>query len=128
MDDSRLKLFRPSTIDESELIKLVDNRLRPSRAVLQWHLAKDEDIPTPNTNEIVVFTAFFQRGFGLPACDFLCSLLHHYKIELVYLNPNSILQIAIFVHLCEAYLTILPSFSLFKHYFILKYQPSSTKR
>jgi hypothetical protein len=75
----------------------------------------------------MVFITFFQRRFGLPAYDFLCSLLHHYKIELVHLNLNSILQIAIFVHLCEAYLTVHPSFSLFKHYFIQKYQPSSTK-
>jgi hypothetical protein len=32
-----------------------------------------------------------------------------------------------FVHLCEAYLAIPPNFSLFKHYFFLKYQPSATK-
>jgi hypothetical protein len=76
----------------------------------------------------MVFTAFFQREVGLPAYDFLHSLLHHYKIELVHLNPNLILQITIFVHLCEAYLAVLPNFSLFKHYFFLKYQPSSTKR
>jgi hypothetical protein len=33
-----------------------------------------------------------------------------------------------FVHLCETYLTILLNFSLFKHYFFLKYQPSAAKR
>jgi hypothetical protein len=43
------------------------------------------------------------------------------------LNPNSILQIAIFVHLCKAYLAVHPNFLLFKHYF-LKYQPSADKR
>jgi hypothetical protein len=88
--------------------------------VLQWHLAVDEDIPTPNTNEIVVF-ASFQHGFRLPVYDFLCGLLDHYQIELVHLNPNSILQIIVFVHLCEAYLGIPPNFPLFKNYFFLKY-------
>jgi hypothetical protein len=44
------------------------------------------------------------------------------------LNPNSILQIAVFVHLCEVYLGIPPHFTLFKHYFFLKYQPSATNR
>jgi hypothetical protein len=68
----------------------------------------------------------FQRGFGLPACDFLCGLLHHYQIELVHLNPNSILQISIFVHLYEAFLGIPPNFSLFKNNFFLKYQLSIT--
>jgi hypothetical protein len=64
----------------------------------------------------------------LLAREFLCGLLHHYKIELVHLNPNSILQITIFVHLYETYLTVHPNFSLFKHYSFLKYQPSAAKQ
>jgi hypothetical protein len=72
--------------------------------MLQWCPAVGEDIPTPNMNEIVVFSSFFQHGFGLPACDFFHGLLDHYKIKLAHLNTNSVLQIAIFVHLCEAFL------------------------
>jgi hypothetical protein len=96
--------------------------------VLQWHPTAGEDIPTPNTNKIVVFASFFQRGFGLLVCDFLRGLLDHYQIELVHLKPNSILQIAVFVHLCEAYLGIPPNFSLFKYYFFLKYQSSTANQ
>jgi hypothetical protein len=92
--------------------------------VLQWRPAAGEDIPTPNTNEIVVFASFFQHKFGFLVCDFLRGLLDHYKIELVHLNPNSILHITIFVHLCEAYLWIPPILPLFKNYFFLKYQSS----
>jgi hypothetical protein len=51
----------------------------------------NEDLRTPNTNEIMVFSSFFQRGFSLSACDFFRILLDHYQIELVHLNPNSIL-------------------------------------
>jgi hypothetical protein len=94
-------LFQPSVVDESEIHKLVVNHLLPDRAVLQWRPAAREDIPTPNTNEIVVFSSFFQHGFGLLACDFLYGLLDHYKIELVHLNPNSILQTAVFIHICH---------------------------
>jgi hypothetical protein len=86
-----------------------------------------EDIPTPNMTMIVVFSTFFQHGFGLPACDFLRGLLDHYRIEIVHLNPNSILQIAIFVHLCKACLGSSPNFPLFKNYF-LKYQLAATNR
>jgi hypothetical protein len=100
----------------------------PNREVLQWCRADGGDIPTPNTNEIVVFASFFQRAFGLPVCDFLHGLLDHYHIELVHLNPDSILHIAVFVHLCEAYLGIPPNFPLFKHYFFLKYQLSATNQ
>jgi hypothetical protein len=62
-----------------------------------------EDIPTPNTNEIMVFSSF-QCSFSLPAYDFFFELLDHCKIELVHLNPNSILHFTVFVHLCEAFL------------------------
>jgi hypothetical protein len=103
MAASHSDMFKPSSVDEGEL-------------------AKDEDIPTPKTNKIVVLTSFFHRIFGLPTCKFLCGLLLYYKIELVHLNLNSILQIAAFVHLCETYLAVHPNFPLFKHYFFLKYQ------
>jgi hypothetical protein len=101
--------------------KLVANHFLLDRAVLQWCPATGEDLPTPNTNENVVFSSFFQCRFGLPACDFFRGLLDHYHIELVHLNPNFILQIFIFVYLCETFLGIPPNFPLFKNYFFLKY-------
>jgi hypothetical protein len=67
----------------------------------------------------------FQRGFGLAAYDFFHGLHDHNEIKLVHLNPNSILQIAIFIHLCKAFLSIPANFPLFKNYFFLKYQPSA---
>jgi hypothetical protein len=128
MAASHPKMVKPSFVDEGELLKLVKNHLLPNHIVLQWWSAKGEDIPTPNTNDIMVLTSFFQHRFNLPSCEFLCGLLHHYKIELLHLNPNFILQIIIFVHLCECYLAIHPNFLLFKHYFFLKCQPSDAKR
>jgi hypothetical protein len=121
-------LFQQSIADESEIHQLVTNYFLSDRAVLQWHPAAEEDIPTPKTKEIVVFSSFFQRGFCLSACDFLCELLDHYKIELVHLNPNSILQTAVFIHLCQAFLGIPPNFPLLKNYFFLKYQLSGANR
>jgi hypothetical protein len=61
------------------------------------------------TGETVVFLAHIERGFGVPAGDFLSGLLHFYRIELVHLAPNSITIIATFAHFCEAYLGIAPS-------------------
>jgi hypothetical protein len=118
MATSHPHLFQPSIANKGEIHKLVVSHFIPDHEVLQWHPTTGEDIPTPNTNEIVVFAFFFQRGFGLLVCDFLCNLLNHYQIELVHLNPNSILQITVFVHLCEAYLAIPPNFPLFKNYFL----------
>jgi hypothetical protein len=55
-----------------------------------------------------------------PAGDFLHGLLHFYHIELVHLAPNSITIIATFIHLCEAYLGIVPHIHLWRHFFELK--------
>jgi hypothetical protein len=55
-------------------------------------------------------------GFGTPASNFFRGLLHHYGIELQNLNPNLVLQIVVFVALCEGYLGIKPDFALWKYY------------
>jgi hypothetical protein len=39
--------FQTSSIDEGELLKLIENYLLPSYVILQWRPAKDGDIPTP---------------------------------------------------------------------------------
>jgi hypothetical protein len=128
MAASHPEMFKPSSLDEDELLMLVEKHFFLNRIAIQWRPAKGEDITTPNTNEIIVLSSFLQRGFGLPTGEFLCGLLHYYQIELVHLNPNSILQINIFVHLCEAFLAIHPNFPMFKHYFFLKYQSSAANQ
>jgi hypothetical protein len=67
-----------------------------------------------------VLLAHIECGFGAPASDFLCGLLHFYRIKLVHLAPNSITIIATFIHLCEDYLVIEPHFHLWRHFFELK--------
>jgi hypothetical protein len=124
MAASHPHLFQSSITDECDIHKLIANHFLLDCVMRQWCLAASEYLPSPNMNEIVAFSSFFQCGFGLPACDFFCTLLDHYKIELVHLNPNSILQIVVSVHLCEAFLGIPPNLPLFMNYFFLKYQSS----
>lgn len=56
----------------------------------------------------VVFAPFLIRDLGLLISPFFCGLLDYYSLNLTHLNPNSVLHIAIFVHLCEAFLRISP--------------------
>jgi hypothetical protein len=72
-------------------------------------------VPTEDTHEAVVFVPFLIQGLALPASLFFCGLLDFYELNLTHLNPNSILQIAIFVHLCEAFLGILPHFGFWRY-------------
>jgi len=71
-----------------------------------------------------MFKAFVERGLGIPVCDFLWALLFFRGIQLHHLTLDSILHIAIFVHLCEAFLGIYPHFDLFKSMFFLNPYPN----
>ena len=63
----------------------------------------------PRDGYIVSFVAFHERGLGLPADRFMRALPHYYGVELHNFNPNSIVQAAIFVAVCEGYLGIAPT-------------------
>ncbi|MFS9531645.1 hypothetical protein Q6247_26110, partial [Klebsiella pneumoniae] len=52
--------------------------------------------------------------------DFFCEILHHYVLELVHLNLNSIIHTPTFIHFCEAFLGIRPYFDLVRHFFRVK--------
>jgi hypothetical protein len=58
---------------------------------------------------------FLIGGLALLASPFFRGLLDFYSLNLTHLNPNSVLQIVVFVHLCEAFLGILPHFGLWKY-------------
>lgn len=113
-----------SDVKESTLLEMVEHCVLPSKEIIGWHLAFGEAFPTPDTDEIMVFTHFFYSGFALPTSDFFRCLLEFYGINIYHLNPNSILHISVFIHLCEAFLGIQPHFILFRCIFFLKLQPN----
>jgi hypothetical protein len=76
--------------------------------------------PNPPAVFAVMFMSFLYRGLSLPAHEFLPRLLHVYEIQLWQLTPNSILHLAIFITLCEAFLGIEPHIGLWKKIFFLK--------
>ncbi|KAK1653003.1 hypothetical protein QYE76_070808 [Lolium multiflorum] len=68
--------------------------------------------------------SFLHRGLSLPTHGFLLHLLRTYEIK-VQLTPNSILHVAVFITLCEAFLGIEPHFGLWKKIFYVKRYSSS---
>jgi hypothetical protein len=79
----------------------------------------DEAIPAPPAGYWVMFLAFLLRGLSLPAHKFLCGLLFVYGVQLHQLTPYSLLHIAYFITLCEAFLGIDPHWILWKYLFRL---------
>jgi hypothetical protein len=113
-------VWETSTVIEEQIQLLVDRGLLRPKSQVAWRPAAGEVFPTEGTGETVVFIAHIERRFGIPTCDFLCRLLQFHRIELVHLAPNSIIIIATFIHLCEAYLGIAPHFHFWRHFFELK--------
>jgi hypothetical protein len=88
----------------------------PDSVLLGWRLPPVEhQYPMTNEEEVLLFSTYFPAGLGLPASDFLRGVLAFYEIELTHLAANSLLQISIFVHLCEAFLGIDPHLGLWRH-------------
>jgi hypothetical protein len=104
-----------SVVSESNLLRLVETGVLPPKELRSWRIWRGVTVPTEDTHEAIVFVPFLTRGLALPASPFFHGLLDFYDLNLTHLNPNSILQIAIFVHLCEAFLGILPHFGLWKY-------------
>jgi hypothetical protein len=104
-----------SVISEFDLLRLVDAGVLPPKELCSWRICRGVTVPTEDTHESVVYVPFLIRGLTLPVSPFFRGLLDFYNLNLTHLNPNSILQISIFIHLCEAFLGILPHFGLWRY-------------
>jgi hypothetical protein len=104
-----------SVISEFDLLCLVDVGVLPPKELYSWRICHGVTVPTEDTHESVVYVPFLICGLALPVSPFFRGLLDFYNLNLTHLNPNSILQISIFIHLCEVYLRILPHFGLWKY-------------
>jgi hypothetical protein len=104
-----------SVILEYDLLHLVDVGVLPPKELCSWRICRGVTVSTEDTHESIVYVPFLIRGLALPVSPFFRGLLDFYDLNLTHLNPNSILQVSIFIHLCEAYLGILPHFGLWKY-------------
>jgi hypothetical protein len=99
-------------ISESDLFHLVETGVLPPKELCSWRICCGITVPIEDTHESVVYVSFLILRLALHISPFFHGLLDFYDLNLTHLNPNSILQVAIFVHLCEDFLGILPHFGL----------------
>ncbi|KAE8767163.1 hypothetical protein D1007_61514 [Hordeum vulgare] len=86
---------------------LHDRRMLPPANLMAARVPGAEAALTPEKGEVVVFKEHFYRGFGLPTSDFFARFLTFFGLHPHHLAPNSIIQPASFVVLCEGFLGIM---------------------
>jgi hypothetical protein len=64
--------------------------------------------PAPRDGKVLYLASLYECSFGLPLHPFVRGILFYYGMELQNLHPNTILHIACFTMLCEAYLSMPP--------------------
>jgi hypothetical protein len=83
-------------------------------------VTEDRMFLTPAEGYVLSFMKFYERGFGMPPHQFLCSILRYYGLELHHLTPSRVWHIVAFVTLYEAYLGIDPELDLWKYFFHIR--------
>jgi hypothetical protein len=71
----------------------------------------------PPKGYVVLFVAFHERGFSVPAGRFIREVLFAYGLQLQHLNPNNIQQMAAFEAMCKGYLGIGAHWHLLQYFF-----------
>jgi hypothetical protein len=88
----------------------------PSHAWRIW--ADATPLGDLTVGEFVLFVSYLSCGLALSISPFML-LLDNLGLQLQHLTPHSILQAAIFAHLCEMFVGVAPCTSLFCHFFVL---------
>ncbi|KAE8792595.1 hypothetical protein D1007_32898 [Hordeum vulgare] len=111
-----------SEIRKGHIKALRHHWLLPPASQVLVRIPSAETAPTPAVGEVVVFNEHFYRGFGLPTSSFFSEWLHFFGLQPHHLAPNAILQLSVFVVLCEGFLGIEPRADLWQSLFFFKQQ------
>ncbi|KAE8794541.1 hypothetical protein D1007_30576 [Hordeum vulgare] len=114
--------WKGSMTNDGHIEYLRRTRKLPSEEVVEARAPGDERVLQPRNSERVILSTYFLAGFGLRTSSFLRHFLQSYGLQMHHPRVNSVLYIACFVTLCEAYLGILPFPSFFRHFSFFRSQ------
>jgi hypothetical protein len=107
-----------SNVSREQLLRLVKaGQLPPLTVAVEWRVPGDESVPHPPMGFVVSFVSFHECGFSVPVRWLIRGVTFKYRLELQYLNPNSIQQMAVFEAMCKGYLGISAHWHLFRYLF-----------
>ena len=109
----------PSSVMEDDIKKLREARYLTAKISHRLPV-RGQVVPTPESNESVVFVSHFLRGLGFALHPFVCGLMFYYGLDFHDLTPDSFLLISAFIVMCKAFLRIPPHFVLWLKTFNVK--------
>ncbi|KAM0829463.1 hypothetical protein ACQ4PT_066867 [Festuca glaucescens] len=110
--------WKGSDVSQTEIDWLYRSRRIPEEVFCR--IPGKEREPTPEPGEVVVFTAHFERGFGLPASDFFRRFLDFYELQPHHLPANAIFYLSSFVSFMEGFVGLLPTVETFARFYNLR--------
>ncbi|KAM0931645.1 hypothetical protein ACQ4PT_000199 [Festuca glaucescens] len=110
--------WKGSDVKQPEIDWLYKSRRLPAQ--VSCRIPRNEVEPAPEPRECVVFSAHFERGFGLPASDFFREFLDFYQLQPHHLPGNALFYLSCFVSFMEAYVGLLPTKEAFARFFCLR--------
>jgi hypothetical protein len=87
-------IFRKSTIKQSHLENM---RGRYFRDISIVRASRDNNVPAPEENEVVIYQSFFKAGLRFPLSKFVVEVLKMFQIFLHQITPEAIIRMGIFV-------------------------------
>ena len=119
-------LEAPTVMEKS----LASVRLLTAGESNEWgetRLRLASDVPEPEESTFFpFFSSSVAVGLVPPFSDFFYEVLDHYGLQALHLHPNSVLLLSIFAYYCEAYLGVMPSVALLRHFFFLHFSREHT--
>jgi hypothetical protein len=87
-------IFGKSTIKQSHLKNM---RGRYFRDISIVRAGRDNNVPAPEENGVVIFQSFFNAGLRFPLSKFVVEVLKMFQIFLHQITPKAIIRMRIFV-------------------------------
>ena len=69
---------------------------------------------------MVTFHDFSVTGLFPPFSDFFLTVLEAFGLHMLHLQPNAVQTLATFAYACEAFIGVMPSVALFRHFFMAR--------
>jgi hypothetical protein len=89
--------FGKSTVSEADMPMMTKLGYFGEAKKKLIRFGREETIPKPENDEVVVFKSFFKAGLRFPLHGIIADVLENFEIYLHQLTPNAIVRLSVFI-------------------------------